>query len=457
MVCPFRGITKEDIDNELRAIDKLCKTGHPSVVEVFEYGQLQPDSSFYCIDMELCDFTLEEYIHGKEVPQLQSLESIRSDKLFGVHGLQAYVFGIAMEILNGLIFIHRHNEVHRDLSPQNGIPKVRTLVYSFLVLFSVNSNVWKIADFGLTSTATSTRLVPTEYARGRTCYRAPELLRTTNAGYNAKADIWSLGCVMYELYTGQKIFQDDYAVIEYWTSGASLGKVVDLSIEFCALFLQPMLEICPQARPSARTLLQNIPKVRFLRHPFGETSLAEETLDWAVSNGDVAIVEAMVENGVSTSADYLTIAVHLGNTDLLKALLGNYFRQIFSPGWKALYEATARMDDEMVDILLDGGVEWRDSEIDPDGGTILHMAVAKGNTRIVQLLLNAGLEIHNLADGGRLQYLTAAGNEDAEMLQLLKESGCESKKLVREKFPLFGGTHGIRDFTPQRVFVQRAP
>ena len=292
----------------------------------------------------------------------------------------------------------------------------------------MNSNVWKIADFGLTSPGTSSRLVPTEYARGRACYRAPELLRTTNAGYNTKADIWSLGCIIYELYTGRKIFQDDYAVIEYWTSGASLEKVIDLSIGFCDLLLRPMLEICPQARPSARTLLQNIPMMGCRGHPFGESSLAEKTLDWAVSNGDVAIVEAMVENDVDASADYLTIAVQLGNTDLLKALLGNYFPQIFSPGWKALYEATARMDDEMVDILLDGGVEWRDSEIDPDGGTILHLAVAKGNTRIVQLLLNAGLEIGNLADGGRLQYLTAARNEDAEMLQLLEESGCESKE-----------------------------
>lgn len=129
MVYTF-GRFKKDIDNELRAIDKLCKTGHPSIVEVFEYGQLKPDLYFYYIDMELCDFTLEEYIHGKEVPRLKNWESIRSDKLFGAYELKFYVLEIAEEILNGLIFIHRHDEVHRDLSPQNGISRVQTLAYS---------------------------------------------------------------------------------------------------------------------------------------------------------------------------------------------------------------------------------------------------------------------------------------------------------------------------------------
>jgi hypothetical protein len=255
----------------------------------------------------------------------------------------------------------------------------------------------------------------------------PELLRTS-AGYTTKADIWSFGCIIYELYTGRKLFQDDFAAFQYWTSGATLEKIINPSIEFRPLFLRPVLEISPQGRPSARTFLQDAPMISYRMHSFGDTLLAEETLDWAVSNGDVAIVEAMVENNVPTSADYLTIAVQLGNADLLRALLGNYFSQLYSSGWKALYEATKRKDDVMVDILLDGGVGWCDSEIDPDGEAILYTAVVKGNTLIVQLLLNAGLEIGDLADGGRLQYLTAIDNKDAEMLQLLEESGCESKQ-----------------------------
>ena len=58
---------------------------------------------------------------------------------------------------------------------------------------------WKIADFGLTSEATSNRLVTSRSARGKPSYRAPELLRETKAGYNNKADIWSLGCIGFEL------------------------------------------------------------------------------------------------------------------------------------------------------------------------------------------------------------------------------------------------------------------
>src|SRR5271170_4811835 len=91
------------------------------------------------------------------------------------------------------------------------------LCFTFSCLLSVlfRNGYWKIADFGLTSEATTTRLVTSRYARGKPCYRAPELLRETDRGYNNKADIWSLGCISYELFTSKKPFRDDFAVIDY--------------------------------------------------------------------------------------------------------------------------------------------------------------------------------------------------------------------------------------------------
>jgi len=68
--------------------------------------------------MELCDFTLEKYIYGDDVPYLNNWASIRSGP---VESVILEVHRIADHIIKGLIVIHDLGEVHRDLSPQNSI------------------------------------------------------------------------------------------------------------------------------------------------------------------------------------------------------------------------------------------------------------------------------------------------------------------------------------------------
>ena len=65
------------------------------------------------------------------------------------------------QITNGTIFIHGLGEVHRDLSPENGLP-LRTLwtLLTTLVLFSTENRARKIANFGLTSEGTRIELSP---------------------------------------------------------------------------------------------------------------------------------------------------------------------------------------------------------------------------------------------------------------------------------------------------------
>lgn len=117
--------------------------------------------------------------------------------------------------------------------------------------------LWKIADFGLTSRGTSHGLVYTAYSRGKPCYRAPELLKTSNPGYNTKSDIWSLGCIMYELCTGEKAFPNDHAVFEYATSEKNLDTLLlaaEESVHLFESFIRATLQIIPQQRWPAREL-----------------------------------------------------------------------------------------------------------------------------------------------------------------------------------------------------------
>lgn len=105
----------ESYENEVRALKKLCQNQHPSIVQVFDYGQLRGDATCF-IDMEICGITLGAYIGGKTVDGLQGWKTVCAAK-----GVEIAAFEIVLHIVNGLSFIHLCGEVHRDLTPCNGI------------------------------------------------------------------------------------------------------------------------------------------------------------------------------------------------------------------------------------------------------------------------------------------------------------------------------------------------
>ena len=116
MIRQFGYVTKADVDNEVRALKKLCQNQHPNIVQVFDYGQINTDGTIHFIDMELCDISLGNYLLGQELKDVISWTTVREQEEIPTHA-----YNILQQILNGLLFIHCLDEVHRDLSPQNGI------------------------------------------------------------------------------------------------------------------------------------------------------------------------------------------------------------------------------------------------------------------------------------------------------------------------------------------------
>lgn len=117
VIRPFVGITDVDIQNEVRAIKRLCKTGHPNIVQVLEYGSLKEDAMFFFIDMELCEASLEEYLRGGiSVGGGPTWETVCKDA--AVMADKACI--ILQHIVNGLFYIHTMGEAHRD---HNGLPR----------------------------------------------------------------------------------------------------------------------------------------------------------------------------------------------------------------------------------------------------------------------------------------------------------------------------------------------
>lgn len=97
---------------------------------------------------------------------------------------------VLSDVLNGLRFIHRSGLMHLDLKPEN-------IMYSKI---NLRPN-WTIIDFG---NAESKFGLDVYYDAVTPWYRAPEIC--VGAKYTEKADMWSIGCLIYEMQVGKPLF-----------------------------------------------------------------------------------------------------------------------------------------------------------------------------------------------------------------------------------------------------------
>jgi WD40 repeat protein len=121
------------------------------------------------------------------------------------------------------------------------------------VLFSATGGSWKIADFGLTSEGGSAALVTTRSAYGKPGYRPPEMIIAPPFRYNNKADIWCVGCIIFELFTGERPFHDDISVVDHARSENNLEERIWARVEsrpYLGRYIN-LLDPDPNNRPSA--------------------------------------------------------------------------------------------------------------------------------------------------------------------------------------------------------------
>ncbi len=159
--------------NESKAIAVLS---HPNVVKVYDvsFGDL-----IQYIVMEYIDgITLKEYI--EQSGPLSWNEAVH----------------FTLQILRGLQHAHDKGVVHRDIKPQN--------------IMVLPDGIIKVADFGIARFARSEQVTITDKAIGSVHYISPEQAKGEKT--DEKADIYSVGVMLYEMLTGKLPFQAESAV-----------------------------------------------------------------------------------------------------------------------------------------------------------------------------------------------------------------------------------------------------
>ena len=130
----FGDVEEEDIQNEVRAVAKLCKPDtHKNIVSVFRYGSFS--DSYYFLDMELCDLNLECWIERKWNKEIEKeLHYLTGD--FPSRMRIGQVWDVMEDVTRALAFIHSKKEIHRDLKPRNSRlspPKISAEIISSLL------------------------------------------------------------------------------------------------------------------------------------------------------------------------------------------------------------------------------------------------------------------------------------------------------------------------------------
>ncbi len=158
----------ERFTREARA---MAMMNHPNIIAIFDFGQR---GSHYYLVME--------YVDGLNLRQL-----ILGTKLEPTEAMQ-----MVPQLCDALQYAHDRGIVHRDIKPEN-------------VLISQEGNI-KIADFGLAKLTDGTpgnfTLTQSRQVMGTLNYMAPEQVETPT-DVDHRADIYSLGVVIYELLTGE--------------------------------------------------------------------------------------------------------------------------------------------------------------------------------------------------------------------------------------------------------------
>ncbi|KAF2964976.1 hypothetical protein GQX73_g8602 [Xylaria multiplex] len=218
---------KSMIEALKREIGLLRDLRHPNIVQYLGCG-----SSNEYLNIFL------EYVPGGSVQTMLNSYGALPEPL---------VRSFVRQILDGLSYLHNRDIIHRDIKGAN--------------ILVDNKGTIKISDFGISKKLEASNILSgannnknRPSLQGSVFWMAPEVVKQTS--YTRKADIWSLGCLVVEMMTGQHPFPDcsQLQAIFKIGGGKAAPTIPDNASAEAVEFLSRTFEIDHNLRPSADDL-----------------------------------------------------------------------------------------------------------------------------------------------------------------------------------------------------------
>ncbi|CAG5136281.1 unnamed protein product, partial [Candidula unifasciata] len=165
---PKGGKSEKELKNLRREIDIMRGLKHDNIIELLDS---------YDTDSEIVVVT--ECAEGELFQILEDDLSLPEEQ----------VQVIAAQLVSALHYLHSHRILHRDLKPQN--------------ILLGKGGIIKLCDFGFARGIRTNTVVFTSI-KGTPLYMSPELVE--EKPYDHTADLWALGCILYELFVGTPPF-----------------------------------------------------------------------------------------------------------------------------------------------------------------------------------------------------------------------------------------------------------